>query len=90
MPPISPPSWSSRSTARAGLADLFDDTRLGTVVIGPGLGVGFETRELVETALAGPPWRKLVLDADALSSFADDPEALFNRLRPGVGRADAA
>ena len=67
-----------------GLADLFDDTRLGTVVMGPGLGVGFETRELVETALAGPPYRKLVLDADALSSFADDPEALFNRLRPGA------
>jgi NAD(P)H-hydrate epimerase len=67
-----------------GLADLFDDTRLGTVVMGPGLGVGFETRELVETALAGPPWRKMVLDADALSSFADDPDALFNRLRPGA------
>ena len=67
-----------------GLADLFDDTRLGTVVMGPGMGVGFETRELVETALAGPPYRKMVLDADALSSFADDPEALFNRLRPGA------
>ena len=67
-----------------GLADLFDDTRLGTVVMGPGLGVGFATRELVETALAGPPWRKMVLDADALSVFADDPEALFNRLRPGA------
>ena len=67
-----------------GLADLFDDTRLGTVVMGPGLGVGFETRELVETALAGPPYRKMVLDADALTSFEDDPEALFNRLRPGA------
>src|SRR5262249_22234698 len=43
-----------------------------------------ETRELVEAALAGPPWRKVVLDADALSVFADDPEALFNRLRPGA------
>jgi hydroxyethylthiazole kinase-like uncharacterized protein yjeF len=67
-----------------GLADLFDDTRLGTVVMGPGLGVGFESRELVETALAGPPYRKMVLDADALTSFEDDPEALFNRLRPGA------
>jgi NAD(P)H-hydrate epimerase len=67
-----------------GLADLFDDTRLGTVVMGPGLGVGFETRELVETALAGPPYRKMVLDADALTSFEDDPDALFNRLRPGA------
>jgi len=67
-----------------GLADLFDDTRLGTVVMGPGLGVGFETRELVEMALAGPPYRKMVLDADALTSFEDDPDALFNRLRPGT------
>ena len=67
-----------------GLADLFDDTRLSTVVMGPGLGVTEETRALVETVLAGPPWRKVVLDADALSVFADDPEALFNRLRPGA------
>ena len=67
-----------------GLADLFDDARLGTVVMGPGLGVSGETREMVQTVLAGPPYRKMVLDADALSSFADDPEALFNRLRPGA------
>jgi hydroxyethylthiazole kinase-like uncharacterized protein yjeF len=67
-----------------GLADLFDDTRLGTVVMGPGMGVSSETRDLVETALSGPPWRKMVLDADALSAFAEDPEALFHRLRPGA------
>jgi NAD(P)H-hydrate epimerase len=66
------------------LADLLSDKRLDTVVMGPGLGVGFETRELVQTALLGPPWKKMVLDADALSSFAEDPEALFNRLRPGA------
>ncbi len=66
------------------LADLFDDTRLGTVVIGPGLGLNSGTRALVETVLAGPPWRKVVLDADALSAFEDDPEALFHRLRPGA------
>ena len=67
-----------------GLADLFDDTRLSTVVMGPGLGVDEGTRALVEQALAGPPYRKLVLDADALSIFAHDPEALFNRLKPGM------
>src|SRR5262249_48591329 len=67
-----------------GLADLFDDTRLGTVVMGPGLGVSHETRDLVEATLAGPPWRKVVLDADALTIFADDPDALFHRLRPGA------
>ena len=52
--------------------------------MGPGMGVSTETRDLVETALSGPPWRKMVLDADALSAFADDPQALFSRLRPGA------
>ena len=36
----------------AGLAHLLADKRLNAVVIGPGLGVGGETRELVMTALA--------------------------------------
>jgi hydroxyethylthiazole kinase-like uncharacterized protein yjeF len=67
-----------------GLSDLLLDKRMTTVVIGPGLGVSGETRELVQTILAGPPYKKVVLDADALSSFEDDPEALFNRLRPGA------
>jgi NAD(P)H-hydrate epimerase len=44
--------------------------------------VGGETRELVREVLAASA--KAVLDADALTSFADDPEALFNRLRPGA------
>jgi NAD(P)H-hydrate epimerase len=44
--------------------------------------VGGETRELVQAVLASGG--KAVLDADALTSFADDPEALFNRLRPGA------
>ncbi len=67
-----------------GLSDLLVDKRLGTVVMGPGLGLSIETRELVQTVLAGPPYKKVVLDADALSVFEDDPEALFNRLRPGA------
>jgi NAD(P)H-hydrate epimerase len=67
-----------------GLVDLLADKRLDTVVMGPGLGVSGETREMVQTVLGGPPYKKVVLDADALSSFADDPEALFNRLRPGA------
>jgi NAD(P)H-hydrate epimerase len=64
-----------------GLASLLADKRLNAVVIGPGLGVGGETRELVGVVLASGA--KVVLDADALTSFADDPEALFNRLVPG-------
>ena len=48
------------------------------MVIGPGLGVGGETRELVMTVLKSGA--AVVLDADALTSFQDDPEALFARL----------
>ena len=62
----------------AGLVDLLSDQRLNAVVLGPGLGIGGETRELVMAALASGA--SLVLDADALTSFRDDPEALFARL----------
>jgi len=61
-----------------GLAALLAGKRLNAVVIGPGLGVGGETRELVTAVLASGA--AVVLDADALTSFRDDPDALFNRL----------
>ena len=63
----------------AGLADLLSDKRFNAVVIGPGCGVGRDTRALVEAVLASGA--AAVLDADALTSFADDPKALFARLR---------
>jgi len=62
----------------AGLAALLEDRRLNSVVIGPGIGVGGETRALVDAVLKSGA--AAVLDADALTSFRDDPEALFNRL----------
>ena len=62
----------------AGLSGILADKRLNAVVIGPGLGVGGETRALVDAALKSGA--AVVLDADALTSFQDDPEALFNRL----------
>ena len=62
----------------AGLALLLEDKRLNAVVIGPGLGVGGETRALVDAVLKSGA--AVVLDADALTSFKDDPEALFARL----------
>ena len=61
-----------------GLALMLEDKRLNAVVIGPGLGVGGETRELVMTVLKSGA--AVVLDADGLTSFKDDPEALFARL----------
>jgi hydroxyethylthiazole kinase-like uncharacterized protein yjeF len=62
----------------AGLADMLADKRLNAVVIGPGLGVGGETRALVDVALKSGA--AVVMYADALTSYRDDPEALFNRL----------
>lgn len=51
------------------------DPRRNGVLIGPGLGVGPHTRARVREVLAAG--RATVLDADALTSFADDPKALF-------------
>ncbi|HVW73948.1 MAG TPA: NAD(P)H-hydrate dehydratase [Rhizomicrobium sp.] len=61
-----------------GLARLLSDKRLNAVALGPGLGVGGETRELVDVALKSGAC--VLIDADAITSFKDDPEALFNRL----------
>jgi hydroxyethylthiazole kinase-like uncharacterized protein yjeF len=59
--------------------DLLADKRFNACVIGPGAGVGERTRGLVRAALSAR--RSLVLDADALTSFADDPEALFAEIK---------
>jgi len=59
-------------------AKLLDDKRLNAIVLGPGLGIGDETRALVEVALKSGA--AAVLDADALSSFKNDSDALFGKL----------
>ncbi|MEA2836859.1 MAG: ADP-dependent NAD(P)H-hydrate dehydratase / NAD(P)H-hydrate epimerase, partial [Bradyrhizobium sp.] len=63
----------------AEFADLLADKRLNACVIGPGAGVGEATRELVLAALSAQ--RGLVLDADALTSFAAAPEQLFSSIK---------
>src|SRR5438876_1455863 len=60
-------------------AELWADKRLNTCVIGPGAGVGDRTRDFVATALSAK--RNLVLDADALTSFADAPDHLFEAIK---------
>lgn len=55
-------------------AEFLKDARRNVVVLGPGGGVGRPMRDLVLAALAGE--RAVVLDADALTSFADEPHAL--------------
>jgi hydroxyethylthiazole kinase-like uncharacterized protein yjeF len=60
-------------------ADMLNDKRLNAIVIGPGAGVGARTRDLVHTALSAK--RGLVLDADALTSFAEAPDRLFESIK---------
>jgi len=55
---------------------LLEDTRINTVLIGPGAGVNRQTRMQVLQAFKAR--KQMVLDADALTSFADDPQTLFN------------
>jgi NAD(P)H-hydrate epimerase len=62
-----------------GLARLLEDKRFNSVVLGPGAGVGAETRAMVDRVLATQA--AAVLDADALTSFKDDPKALYLLLR---------
>ena len=60
-------------------AEMLADKRLNACVIGPGVGVSARTRDLVHTALSAK--RHLVLDADALTSFAEAPERLFESIK---------
>ena len=85
-------------------ADLLAEPRRNAVLIGPGAGVSLATQQRARAALAAG--KACVLDADALTSFADDPAALtgairapcvltphegeFARLFPDIAKAHAA
>ena len=58
---------------------LLADKRRNAVLIGPGAGVGAETRDKTLAILGAE--KCAVLDADALTSFADDPGTLFSSIR---------
>ncbi|MEX0839070.1 MAG: NAD(P)H-hydrate dehydratase [Parvibaculum sp.] len=58
-----------------GLTQILEDKRKNALLIGPGAGVGAETRENVLAALLSGA--TMVLDADALTSFAEIPRDLF-------------
>ena len=62
----------------AARAALLADSRRNSILIGPGAGVGGSTRALVDAALTGESDRPraVVLDADALVSFAGDSAGL--------------
>lgn len=62
-----------------GIAALLADSRKNAFLIGPGHGVGEETRASVLAALEAPP--AVVLDADALTAFAEDSDTLFKAIQ---------
>lgn len=67
-----------RIDGAAALAEMLTDERFNAVVAGPALGTGDATVDLVEAALATKA--ALVLDADALTVFRDDPGRLFSQI----------
>jgi hydroxyethylthiazole kinase-like uncharacterized protein yjeF len=68
-----------------GLAAVLEDRRKNAVLIGPGGGVGEAMCRLVEAALRSPA--SVVLDADALTSFAGDLARLTAAIAQRAGRA---
>ncbi len=69
----------------AELATFLADHRLNALAIGPGIGVHEATCELVLAALSGE--RAVVLDADAMTSFAQAPQRLAEALKARAGKA---
>jgi hydroxyethylthiazole kinase-like uncharacterized protein yjeF len=66
----------------ADLVEWLGDTRLRSFVLGPGFGAGAKARSFV-AALSD---RHLVLDADGITSFRDNPDELFSLFAEGETR----
>ncbi|MBL8670464.1 MAG: NAD(P)H-hydrate dehydratase [Alphaproteobacteria bacterium] len=66
---------------KAEFAELLRTKRRSAVLIGPGAGVSVATGERVLAALESQI--ACVLDADALTLFAPDPQVLFRAIRRG-------
>jgi hydroxyethylthiazole kinase-like uncharacterized protein yjeF len=64
----------------AGLKELLADKRLNAVLLGPGQGAGTRTKNMVIAAAKAK--RALVLDADALTSFAGQASFLAKAVAP--------
>lgn len=79
--------YASQLTAimLGSLQDLeihLEDKRKNAVLIGPGFGVGAGTRKIVIDVLR--TGKTCILDADALTSFKNQPKTLFNSIHPKV------
>ena len=60
-------------------SELLLDERFNSVIIGPALGIGQKTREILLAALKSNA--RIVIDADALTSFANNPDELFTAIK---------
>ena len=60
------------------MLDCLSDKRINAICLGPGLGIGKQTREYAIVALKSG--QKAVLDADALTSFQENPDVLYKNL----------
>lgn len=60
------------------LTELLEDKRINALCLGPGLGRSSDKQALVISALQAK--RATVLDADALTMFGENPQALFDLL----------
>ena len=68
----------TRAETPEDMARILQDRRINALCLGPGLGLD-RARALVSVALDDRQ-RGVVLDADALTAFAGDPDDLFSRL----------
>ncbi len=73
------PLEENKETGSIGIAELLSDRRLNAALIGPGYCVGGKTCAAVGDVLGAGC--AVVLDADALTSFSGDPDALFNLIK---------
>lgn len=74
-----PGTMTSIVESDADFRELLSDARRNTLLIGPGHGIGEVTRRRVLAGLAAG--KRCVLDADAITSFQDQPERLFSAAR---------
>jgi ADP-dependent NAD(P)H-hydrate dehydratase / NAD(P)H-hydrate epimerase len=72
-------------TNAMALSALLNDSRKNAICIGPAAGVGGETRGRVRAVLGSGA--AAVLDADALTSFGQNPNELFELIKENPARA---
>lgn len=82
---VQPLAGQDATALSANLREVLSDARISAVLVGPGAGGGLAkgVRPLVEVALGSG--RPVVLDADALSAFEGDPQALFTAIKASRG-----